>query len=74
MIVRAFGRTWLTGRQAKAFLNAQKPDYTELKKEAEEFIAEFKARRAREEANEENEQVKDVFRLKYNCVMKQSKN
>ena len=64
MIVRAFGRTWLTGRQAKAFLNAQKPDHTELKKEAEEFIAEFKARRAREEANEENEQVKDVFSAK----------
>ena len=52
MIVRAFGRTWLTGRQAKAFLNAQKSDHTELKKEAEEFIAEFKARRAREKVNE----------------------
>ena len=76
--VRPFRGRYLTRRQAKEIndmlLNAQKPDRTALKKEAEEFIEEFKVRRAREEANEENEQVKDIFRLKYYHIMKQPKN
>ena len=59
MRVGPFAGKHLTRKQAKEIndmlLNAQKPDRTALKKEAEEFIEEFKARRAREEANEENE-------------------
>ena len=58
MRVRPFRGRYLTRMQAKEInymlLNAQKPDRTALKKEAEEFIEEFKARRAREKANEED--------------------
>ena len=59
MKAKPFKGKSLTKKQAAEInamlINAQKPDHTELKKEAEEFIAAFKARRAIQELNDKSQ-------------------